>query len=164
MVLLLSIVPWLLCSIYNLALSHCQVKGTVHCLSTQFGVELCLPTIWVLHVYLHKCGMVVSLNNSGGYLCITAIWRYCTAYYCTDGMYHDWYLKSCFLSASQGMLGNNNVSLHNSGVELCIPTIWVLHVYLHNYLRFQKLGSHRSSVSRHVLIDIFCAYVKFMYP
>ena len=74
-------------------------------------------------------------------------------YYGTDGMYHDWYLKSRFLSASQGMLGNNNVSLHNSGVELCIPTIWVLHVYLHNYLRFQKLDSHRSSVSRHVLID-----------
>ena len=59
-------------------------------------------------------------------------------YYGTDGMYHDWYLKSCFLSASQGMVGNNNVSLHNSGVELCLPTIWVLHVYLHNYLRFQK--------------------------
>ena len=56
----------------------------------------------------------------------------------TDGMFHDWYLKSCFLSASQGMVGNNNVSLHNSGVELCLPTIWVLHVYLHNYLRFQK--------------------------
>jgi len=74
-------------------------------------------------------------------------------YYGTDGMYHDWYLKSRFLSASQGMVGNNNVSLHNSGVELCIPTIWVLHVYLHNYLRFQKLDSHRSSVSRHVLID-----------
>ena len=97
--------------------------------------------------------MVVSLNNSGGYLCITAIWRYCTVYYDTDGKYHDWYLKSRFLSASQGMVGNNNVSLHNSGVELCIPPIWVLHVYLHNYLRFQKLGSHRSSVSRHVLID-----------
>ena len=36
-------------------------------------------------------------------------------YYGTDGMYHDWYLKSRFLSASQGMVGNNNVSLHNSG-------------------------------------------------
>jgi hypothetical protein len=73
-------------------------------------------------------------------------------YYGTDGMYHDWYLKSHF-SASQGMLGNNNVSLHNLGAELCIPMIWVLRVHLHNYLRFQKLGSHRSSVSRHVLID-----------
>ena len=102
-------------SIYNLALSHCQVEGTVHCLSTQFGAELCFPTIWVLRVYLHKCGMVISLNNSGGYLCITAIWRYCTVYYGTDGMYHDWYLKSRFLSASQGMVGNNNVSLHNLG-------------------------------------------------
>jgi hypothetical protein len=64
-------------------------------------------------------------NNMGGYLCITAIWRYCTVYYGTDAMYHDWYLKSCFLSASQGMVGNNNVSLHNLGVELCLPTIWV---------------------------------------
>ncbi len=74
-----------------------------HCLSIQFRGELCLPTIWVLCVYLHKCGMVVSLIKSGGYLCITAIWRYCTVYYSTDGMYHDWHLKSCFLSASQGM-------------------------------------------------------------
>jgi len=98
-------------------------------------------------------GMVVSLNNSGGYLCIIAIWRYCMVCYGTDGMYHDWYLKSCFLSASQGMVGNNNVSLHNSGFELCIPTIWVLHVYLHNYLRIQILDSHQSSISRHVLID-----------
>jgi hypothetical protein len=73
-------------------------------------------------------------------------------YYGTDGMYHDWYLKSRFLSASQGMVGNI-VSVHNLGGELCLPTIWVLHVYLHNYLRFQKLGSHHSSVSRHVLID-----------
>ena len=59
--------------------------------------------------------MVVSLNNLGGYLCITATWRYCTVYYGTDGMYHDWYLKSRFLSASQGMVGNNNVSLLNLG-------------------------------------------------
>ncbi len=29
-------------------------------------------------------------------------------YYGTDGMYHDWYLKSRFLSASQGMVGNKN--------------------------------------------------------
>jgi len=36
-------------------------------------------------------------------------------YYSTDGMYHDLYLKSRFLPASQGMVGNNNVSLHNSG-------------------------------------------------
>jgi len=106
-----------------------------HCLSTQFGGELCLPSIWVLRVYLHKCGMVVSLNDSGGYLCITAIWRYCMVYYDTDGTYHDWYLKSHVVSLQ--VRGRYIVSQHNSGGELCIPTIWVLHVYLHN-LGFQK--------------------------
>ena len=121
-------------SLHNLGLNCSPFNLGPSCLSTQ---------VW------YGC----LSKQFGGYLCITATWRYCTVYYGTDGMYHDWYLKSRFLSASQGMLGNNNVSLHNSGVELCIPTIWVLHVYLHNYLRFQKLDSHRSSVSRHVLID-----------
>ena len=70
--------------------------------------------IWILRVYLHKYGMVVSLNNSGGYLCKLQFGGIVRCYG-TDGMYHDWYLKSRFLSASQGMVGNNNVSLHNSG-------------------------------------------------
>ncbi len=116
-----SIVAWLICRIYNLAFSHCKSEVWYHCLSTQFGGEWCLPTIWVLNVnvFLHKFGMVAFLNNSGGYLCITAIWRYSVLWY---WWYVPWLVSKISRSLCKSGYGNT-VSLHNPGGELCLPTI-----------------------------------------
>ena len=133
MVLMVSYHDWYVVSTISLCLTA-KSEVRYHCLSTQFGGELCLTTLWVLHVYLHKCGKVVSLKQFGGifvYHCNLEVW-------CIMVLMVPWLVSRILLclSASQGY--GNIVSLHNSGGELCHPTIWVRHVYLHN-LRFQKI-------------------------
>ena len=117
-------------------LSLYTIEG-VNCVSLQFGSFMSIYT---------SVGKVVSLNNLGWYLCITAIWRYGVLWY---WWYVPWLVSKISRSLCKSGYGNI-VSLHNPGGELCLP--------IYTIQGSKKLSSHRSSVSRHVLIDYFYWY------